>query len=178
VEIVTGETVDLPANLKRRFYPPLLLLDYLVQTKQYARRRADDPSLDQTSTPEEIFDRFVCRVASLCHTEPCGDAVSACAVLKRADTGNVLYLFAFNSRDAKQLDAIRLGITSILKMLCPPLPPSSGHREALHRRILREALSFNTERIRNYLKHFQEQLGECIAACRRENTDDCLSIYR
>lgn len=157
------QTVDLPSNLKRQFYPTLVLLTSLLPAYEYKTRIDADQPLSQSHTLPDLFRNFVSKLAFLCCTDPGSSGISACAVLKRVDD-TIEYVFAFNKRTEPELVALKQGIEGLLNLFRNP--DRVGE-------ILRAVLYFNANRVKSYLKKFDEQLVKCIGACQRDGSAEC-----
>lgn len=173
MEVVSGEVVGLPPNLKRQFYPPLLFLDYLVETQEYERRSSfySDPPLDWICSSKQIFHDFVSKIAFLCQTDIGGDAVSACMILQLPEKAR--YVFATNGREEEQLLGIQHGIELILGMLRDLPPRGSREQAAVEARILRAGLSLCASRLNSYLNRLSKELTKCRTECIKDNAADC-----
>lgn len=166
-----GPVTELPPALKRQFYPTLLLLICLLPAYQYeyrARREVDRP-LTVNHSPHQVFRDFLSKLAFLCCTDPGSNAVAACAIFKRMDD-TIVYVLAFNSRSARELEVLKEKTASLLKQFGSP-PFTDDRKKA----ILRLALSSNANRVRSYLKAFQKHLATCIEACERDDNNDSTS---
>jgi len=161
--------VELSWPLKRRFYPPLLLLDYLRNTTRFDPKKFSDPPTNSTSTPEETFHCFVSKVASLCDTDRRGSTVSACTVLQLPD--RIQYVFASNNRNANQLGAVERGVESVLRMVHTLTFPQTDEG-SLRGQILRAALTLGSDRVTGYLNSLFDRLEDCEAECARDSTND------
>jgi hypothetical protein len=157
------QTVDLPSNLKRQFYPTLVLLITLLPAYEYKPRIDADQPLNQTHTLPDLFRNFVSKLAFLCCTDPGSSGISACAILKRVDD-TIEYVFAFNKRTDLELEALKQGVKGLLNLF--------RHSDRVED-ILQAVLSFNANRVKSYLKKFDEHLIKCIDACKREGSAEC-----
>lgn len=166
VDIRPGTIINFPANLKRQFYPPIMLLEALSRPTVLEKRSHDDTSSrGDEYDPQQIFHHFVNRLALICQVEPNGDAVSSCVVTQEPD--KVVYVFASNHRTEAQLTVVAQALRGILEMV-PPLEDSADVDPAeIRDKMLREVLALSWCRVRRYLKGLAKELGNCIASCQR-----------
>lgn len=164
-----GKVIELPQNLKRQFYPPLMLLDALSRPTVLKRRRYDDSPREDAYDPEQIFHHFVTCVALLCQVEPNGDAVSSCVVLQEPD--KVEYVFTSNHRSQNQLANVAQALRAILEMV-PPMEEASDKDDLeIRDKMLRAVLALNWCRVRRYLNSLGQELRYCTASCERKGTE-------
>ncbi|SPO01785.1 uncharacterized protein DNG_04458 [Cephalotrichum gorgonifer] len=168
-DVRLGEVTELPQNLKRQFYPPLVLLDALNAPTVLKRRSYNDSTHGDTYDPEKIFHHFVSRVALICQVEPNGDAVSSCVVLQEPD--RVEYVFTSNHRTKKQLASVAQALRGILDMV-PPMDEESDKDDLeIRSKMLRAVLALSWCRVRRYLNALSQELRPCMASCERKGTE-------
>ena len=173
MDLLPGKIIDLPANLKRQFYPPLMLLEALSGADVLERRsHGDTTSAGDEYNPRQIFQNFVNRLALICQVEPNGDAVSSCAVLQEPD--KVVYLFASNHRSTSQLTVVARALRSLLEMVPQLDEESDDDNSGIRDRMLQEVLALSWCRVTRYLKCFITELSHCIANCEQTQPDRCM----
>lgn len=164
----SSKTAEVDPNLKRWFYPLIVLLVCLPRAGRFpyqARRDIDQPPSSKSS-PDKILRDFLSKLAFLCWTDITPATIAACSVLNGPD--GVEYVVTFNNRSTSELADLRGKISSILDMI--RLSSSSDDRE---KGILRHVLSCCGKRVRCYLKALETHLADCIQACARDNEADC-----
>lgn len=164
----TPISAEVDPNLKRWFYPIIVLLACLPRTGElpYKARRDIDQPPSPTSSPEQIFHDFVSKLAFLCWTDVSPATISACVVLACPDD-TVEYAFTFNSRKRSELIQLEDKIKSILVMFHGS--PSSDERK---KEILHKVLSVCAGRVRGYLRACEGHLDGCIQACFSDDSPD------
>lgn len=158
----------MPANLRKQFYPPIMLLHALGAPTVLKRRSHDDTSSGDEFDPEKIFHTFVNRLALICQVNCDGDAVSSCVVTQEPD--KVVYVFASNYRSEKQLEDVARSLKGILDMV-PPLDETADDPVSeTHGEMLRAVISLTGSRIWRYLNALGQHTEQCIASCERRKT--------
>jgi len=165
-----NEPIVFKAN--RKLYASIVLL--LALNKAYKHTTgAKSPEMQHgsgLSTPEQLFNNFVSRLAQICDSRPGGFTVTASVVLQRNDA-KVEYVLGSNRRSPGDLGTLKGYVTSILESLQSVATCESGDREEeLLSSLLREILRFNRDRVKNYLKRLTESLEICLNLCEKEDS--------
>ena len=172
------------ANLRKKFYPALVLLKCLndVCPQRYSQKSSDSPP-GPNQSPEEMFHTLVNKLAQVCDTHPGGDTVTALAVIEH--NGRICYIMASNHRGTASMNKARAGLAAVLNILkCNLEGETPVSDKVAGERLMRTILELHTVRVRAYLTSFSKQLQECIKRCDdnkpegASSTPSCYQTYK
>ncbi|KAK3356716.1 hypothetical protein B0T25DRAFT_537253 [Lasiosphaeria hispida] len=161
--------------LRRRFFPPLVLLKSLNDVGSSGDRRETDAPPHAHQRPEEKFQTFLNKLAQMCDYRPKGGTITACAAIQQES--KVLYIFASNDRGKPELKRVRNDVLSVLGILRSNIiDPQKQQDDVLNTVLLEKILSLNNVRVRGYLNSLDKNIQLCIAACERENPSSQIDV--
>ncbi|EEY21221.1 conserved hypothetical protein [Verticillium alfalfae VaMs.102] len=160
-------TVAVKPNRQRLFYQPIVLeyaLTMACQRRSPGYDTYSDNRQGPSSSPEQAFHCFVCKLAQVTDNQRGGPTITAFAVLRGVDGPE--YVFGSNQRTQEQVVEARGFVLSLLQFLGSQ---SGMNRRAGKRALFQRIIRFNAPRIDMYLDKLADILGGCLSDYKRRN---------
>lgn len=158
-------------KLKDRFYKTLIVYDAVKSVGPKTLRpmvmyQAPDHPLDKE---EEVFRRFVDKIAQFCDCRKGGSTVTSIAVLGASIP---LYVLASNKRNQKEDRAVTSFVSDMLRQVRELGERGSGNGSwtAQHDHLLEYVIAFNSQRVADLIKMVGEAAGLSLNALANDDS--------
>lgn len=161
-----------PPKLKDRFYKTIILADAIKAVRPLNRqlKSADLATEHPLDREEEVFRRFIDKLAQFCDSRMGGPTVTAVAVLESAI--GPLFVLASNQRTTKADRAVAEFVASLLRQVreLGETEPGNDSWAAKRDRLLEDVIAFNKTRIADLIKKVRKTAVTSLSALADDTT--------